>query len=211
MLTCCFLGSPFQYFSSGSAACPHRHTHSWAPVFMLPQRRVNIARLYLCCESMRQSVSLFRIEREEWTESSSRSCDRWSEIVVTQPEWIVRVGGCGFGSTPEANLSETHWCHRAATYQCATLISFTYSYFSSFRKQLQKQSRLLRANDVSCFLRVVSGTDAPTCYRPVTVLINIGASGGLIYYCAPGRKLSWVSSYTAQGVSSDKGPSAVLP
>lgn len=105
----------------------------------------------------------------------------------------------------------THWCHRAATYQCATLISFTYSYFSSFRKQLQKQSRLLRANDVSCFLRVVSGTDAPTCYRPVTVLINIGASGGLIYYCAPGRKLSWVSSYTAQGVSSDKGPSAVLP
>lgn len=73
------------------------------------------------------------------------------------------------------------------------------------------QSRLLRANDVSCFLRVVSGTDAPTCYRAVTVLINIGASGGLIYYCAPGLKLSWVSSYTAQGVSSDKGPSAVLP
>lgn len=72
------------------------------------------------------------------------------------------------------------------------------------------QSRLLRANDVSCFLRVVSGTDAPTCYRPVTVLINIGASGGLIYYCAPGRKL-WVSSYTAQGVSSDKGRSAALP
>lgn len=57
------------------------HTHPWALVRMLPQCRVNIARLYLCCESIRQSVSLFPSEKEGQTEGSSRSYDLWSLLV----------------------------------------------------------------------------------------------------------------------------------
>lgn len=79
--------SPVLYFDLCLACTPHktpsscRHTHPLAPWCILPPSRVNIAGLYLCWESIRQSVSLFPTKREGETESSSKSCDLWSVLV----------------------------------------------------------------------------------------------------------------------------------
>lgn len=91
-----------------STPSSYGHTYPWAPVCMLPQSRVNIARLYLCLESIRQSVSLFLSEREGKTE---------------QQQWVlwfaVSVGhkvsshcsngqpGGVFHGAPEARLGQT--------------------------------------------------------------------------------------------------------
>lgn len=47
------------------------------------------------------------------------------------------------------------------------------------------------------FYELTLGFSPCTCYRLVTVLINMNASGVQIYYSAPGLKLGRVSHYTA--------------
>lgn len=122
-----------------SRLCPHSTwgprglTHPWRLVCTSPQSRVNIARLYLRCEPIRQSVSVSD------SKAGSRSCDL--RFCPGQKVSSGHLNGwTGVRGYLAAHLflrysSQYHW---TAKYHSMTpLISFTYSYTKGFNQELQ--------------------------------------------------------------------------